>query len=299
VRQFVERDHIVVDGLKHGLAGFAGQVDRPRGTEFTSSFLAEAGWEPNLTAEQFYRRSAERIFGRAAAEDMSKALLKLEENQLYLGYYEYEGGYGILLCCSGTREVNAVYNYYKQKNPYAGPTVAAWQHLIDQAPAFIAKRERSIRLLNEALAHIQAASVKVLPQGRPELEYLVNRTETYRDFFVALNNFRRGIVNFDAAFRHREQLGQERFVAQLEASLATMRSAFDELKATTWKFSQLIDHVSDLAVLYNVNARMILGTDLSLQFLENVVNYHRGKPFLKPVAFERLFLPRPDKGIEK
>ena len=32
----------------------------------------------------------------------AKALLKLEENQLYLGYYEYEGGYGVLLCCSGS-----------------------------------------------------------------------------------------------------------------------------------------------------------------------------------------------------
>ncbi|HEY5914937.1 MAG TPA: alpha-glucuronidase family glycosyl hydrolase [Verrucomicrobiae bacterium] len=299
VRQFVERDHIAVDGFKHGLSGFAGQVDRPRGTEYTSSFLAEAGWEPDLTAERFYRRSAERIFGLAAAEEMTKALLKLEEHQLYLNYYEYEGGYGILLCCSGTREVNAVTMFYRQKNPYAGPTAAAWRHLIEQAPAFIAKREGSIRLLDEALSLMRAASSKVLPQSRPELDYLVNRTESYRDFFAALNNYRRGIVNFDSAFRHRTELKQEEFVAQLESGLATMRGAFEELKAATQKFSLLIDHVSDLAVLYNVNARIILGTDLSLQFLENVVNYHRGKPFLKPVNFERLFPPRPDQGIER
>jgi hypothetical protein len=281
------------------LSGFAGQIDRPRGTEFNSSFLAEAGWEPDLTAEQFYRRSAERIFGNAAAEDMSKALLKLEENQLYLGYYEYEGGYGVLLCCSGTREVNAVYNYYRQKNPYAGPTVPAWQHLIDQAPAFIAKREGSIRLLDQTLDLMKNISPSVLPQGRPELEYLINRTATYRDFFAALNTYRRGLVNFDSAFRHRDQLDHDQFVAQLESSLATMRQGFEELKTATQTFSQLIDHVSDLAVLYQLNARLILGTDLSLQFLENIVNYHRGKPWLKPVAFERLYPPRPDKGIEK
>ena len=37
------------------LTGFAGQVERARGTETNSLFMAEAGWEPNLTAEEFYK----------------------------------------------------------------------------------------------------------------------------------------------------------------------------------------------------------------------------------------------------
>ncbi len=299
VRQFVERDHIFADGLKNGLSGFAGQLDRPRGTEFNSSFLAEATWEPDLTAQQYYQRSAERIFGKAAAPEMTRALLTLEENQLFLDYYAYEGGYGILLCCSGIREVNAAYRYYCQKNPYGGPVAPAWQHLIDQAPAFIAKREGSIRLLDEALVHFKAALPSVLPQARHELEYLINRTQTYRDLFSALNMYRRGIVNFDSAFRHRNEMNQEQFVAQLESSMTTMREAFAQLKLSIENFSRIVDHVSDLAVLYHLNARVVLGTDLSLQFFQNVVNYHRGKQFMTPVDFERLFPRRPDKGVEK
>ncbi len=298
VRQFAEKDRIFVDGVNYGLTGVAGQIDRPRGTEFNSSYLAEACWDPALTPERFYERSAERMFGQAAAADMTAALLKLEENQLYLGYYEYEGGYGVLLCCSGTREVNAVYNYYRQKNPFAGPKVKAWQHLIEQSPAFIAKREGSIRLMDEALAQMRAAALHVLPQGRHELDYLINRTETYRDLFAALNIYRRGIVNFDSAFAHRDNLSEDEFVGQLESSLQTMREGFAQLKAATAKFNQIMDSVSDLAVLYELNSRVILGTDLSLQFLENVVNYHRGKPYMNKVAFERLFPRRPDKGIE-
>lgn len=85
---------------------------------------------------------------------------------------------------------------------------------------------------------------------------------------------------------------------QLESSLAILREGFGGLKAATQKFSRLVDHVSDLAVLYELNARLILGTELSLQFLENVVNYHEGKPFLRTVAFDRLFPRRPDKGEE-
>jgi hypothetical protein len=298
VRQFAEKDRIFVDGAKYGLSGVAGQIDRPRGTEFNSSFLTEAAWDPGLTSERFYRRSAERMFGKEAADPMTRALLKLEENQLYLGYYEYEGGYGVLLCCSGTREVNAVYNYYRQKNPYAGPTVGSWQRLIAQSSAFIAKREGCIRLLNEALAEMQSASAKIPAPSRHEFDYLVNRTESYRDFFAALNLYRRGMVNFDAAFRHRSDLEQKEFVSQLESSLETMRQGFEQLKAATRKFSQLMDHVSDLAVLYELNARLILGTDLSLQVLQNVVNYHQGRPYLNKVDFDRLYPRRPDKGIE-
>src|SRR5262249_19116834 len=150
---------IFVDGVKYGLSGFAGQMNRARGTEFNSSFLAEAAWEPSLTPEQFYHRTAERMFGKEAAEPMHRALMKLEENQAYLGYYEYDGGYGILLCCSGIREVSASYRYSRQKNIYSGPIVRSWKNLITDAPDFIAYREGSIRLLNDALEQMQLASV--------------------------------------------------------------------------------------------------------------------------------------------
>jgi hypothetical protein len=185
--------------------------------------------------------------------------------------------------------VNAVHKYFQQKNPFAGPNVRAWQHLIAQSPAFIAKREGSIRLLNEALELLRSAAPKVAAPSRHELDYLINRTESYRDLFAALNIYRRGMVNFDSAFRHKEQLGEESFAAELESSLVTMRQGFDQLKSATGKFSEIVDHVSDLAVLYELNSRLILGTELSLQFLQNIVNYHTGKPFLTEVPFERLY----------
>jgi hypothetical protein len=288
-RQFTERDHVFTDGVKYGVSGVAGQLERQRGTEFNCNFLAEATWKPELTPDEFYRRSAERMFGREAAGEMTAALLKLDENQLYLGYYEYDGGYGVLLCCSAPREINAVYNYFRQDNPFGGPTVSSWKHLIAETPEFIAKRENSIRLMDEALGHLQTAAGKVAPQGRHELEYIVNRTETYRDLFAGLNTYRRGIVNFDAAFRHKDKLAEQEFVVQLEGSLQTMRGGYEQLKAATRKFSQIVDHVSDLGALYQLNARLLLGTELSLQFLENVVNYHRGKPYMKKVPFERIF----------
>jgi hypothetical protein len=299
VRQYAEKDRIFSDGLQQGISGLAGQIERARGTEFNSSFLARASWEPGLTPEQFYRSESKRIFGNAAAEEMYQAFMKLEENQAWLGYYEYDGGYGVLLCCSGIREVNAAYQYWRQKNPYAGPVMRSWKRLIAGSADAIARREGSITKLNEALAHLRAASQKVAPQAVQELNYMINRTESFRDCLAALNVFRRGMMNFDAAFRLRDQLGEDAFVTQLEASLAMLRGGHEQLQEATRKYRQIIDHVCDLAVLYHLNARVLLGTDLAIQHLENVVNYHRGKPYLRKVPFDHLFPQRPDKGAEE
>ncbi|HTL55287.1 MAG TPA: alpha-glucuronidase family glycosyl hydrolase [Candidatus Limnocylindrales bacterium] len=299
VRQYAEKDRLFSDGLQQGISGVAGQVERARGTEFNSSFLARASWEPSLTPEQYYHDCAERIFGHAAADEIYQAFMKLEENQAWLGYYEYDGGYGVLLCCSGIRELNASYQYWRQKNPYAGPVMRSWRRLIAASADAIARREGSIALLNEALSHLRAASGKVAPGAVHELNYMINRTEAFRDCLAALNVFRRGMMNFDAAFRLRDELTEEAFVTQLEASLAMLRGGHEQLAEATRKYSEIIDHVCDLAVLYHLNARVVLGTDLTIQLIENVVNYHRGKPYLRKVPLDHLFPQRPDKGADE
>ena len=301
VRQYAERDRIFVDGVRHGLAGVAGQMERARGTEFNSSYLAQAAWNPGLTPEAFYRESAERMFGAKALDDMLAALLKLEENQQYLGYYNLDGGYGTLPCCGAIREVRAAYKYWRQKDPFSGPNAGSWTNLMAASAEFIERREGSIRLLNQALGHLQSASGKIAPRGRDEWSYLVNRTETFRDTFAGLNTVRRGYQKFDEAFRTRagREGDRNKFVAQLQEGLATTRAGEFQLRQATEKFSERIDHVSDLAVLYQMNVRLLAGMECALQHLQNVVDYHLGKPYLGEVPFGRLFPMRPDKGSEE
>ena len=301
VRQYAEKDRIFVDGVKHGLSGVAGQMERARGTEFNSSYLSEAAWNPQLTTEVFYRAGAERIFGKDAAQEMYGAMLKLEENQQYLGYYNFDGGYGTLNCCGAVREIRAAYRYSRQRNPYGGPTTAGWTNLVASSPESIGRREGSIHLMNQALDLMKGASSKVAPQGRAELNYMVNRTEVLRDTFAALNTLRRAFSAFDSAFKAKAkaEIQEEEFVARLESSLAAAREAQSQLQAATRKFSEQIDHVSDLAVLYHMNTRLLMGMDYSLQHLQNVVNYHEGKPYLQTVPFDRLFPMRPDRGGEE
>lgn len=292
VRQFAEKDRIFTEGVKHGLTGVAGQLDRARGTEFNSSFLARAAWEPGLTPEKFYRDSAEHMFGQAAAQDMYQAFMKLEENQAFLGYYGFEGGVGLLPCCGSVWEVNAAYQFARQKNPYGGPTVGTWKRLVAAAGNAIERREGSAQLLNEAAGHLRAASPKVPAHAQYELNYLINRTEAFRDSLVAMSNVRRGMVAFDKAFQSRDSTNSQAFHTQLEQSLSTIREGNEQLKQATRNYSEMVDHVSDLAVLYHMNVRLVFGTELIHQFLQDVANYHLGRPYLQKVPFERLYNQR-------
>jgi hypothetical protein len=299
VDQYARKDRVFVDGIKYGLTGVAGQIERVRGTEFNSSFLARAAWEPELTPEEFYADSAMRMFGPSAAPEMTQAFQKLEENQACLDYYEYDGGYGILTCCGGIREVASTYAYSKQRNVYDGPIAAAWKLRIDNATDAITHHERAIVLLDAALAHLRAATTNVAPHGRYELNYLINRTQVFRDALAAVNDFRRGMVEFDDAFARRGQLEHDAFAAKLDASLEVLRRSRAQFESATREYSQIVDHVSDLAVLYNLNSRVLLGTRLALSFLEDVANYHRGEPYLEYVPFERLYPRRPDEGTQE
>jgi hypothetical protein len=300
VRQYSETDRIFVDGVKQGLSGVAGQMERARGTEFNSSYLAEAAWNPQLTTEAFYRNCAEKMFGKPAAADMYNALLKLEENQQFLGYYNFDGGYGTLNCCGAAREIYAAYRYSRQKNPYGGPSTGAWTNMVASTAEFINRREGSIRLLNEALVSLHSAAGKVSPQGESELKYLVNRTEVFRDTLAALNTVRRSFSAFDAAFKAKSKAQDDGkpddFVKPLDDSLAQAKAAQAQLVAAAQKFSERVDHVSDLAVLYHINTRLLMGMDCAVRQLENVVNYYHGKPYLDPVPFDRLFPMRPDRA---
>ena len=62
-----------------------------------------------------------------------------------------------------------------------------------------------------------------------------------------------------------------------------------EMRAATRKYAELIDHPSDLGVLYGLNARGIVGFDIVAGMMRNVVRFHQGKPYLEHVPFEKLY----------
>ncbi|HUZ45264.1 MAG TPA: alpha-glucuronidase family glycosyl hydrolase [Terriglobia bacterium] len=291
VSQFSEKDRIFTDGVKYGLSGYAGQVERARGTETNSLFIAEAGWKPNLTPQEFYKDYSERLFGAAAASDMYEAFMTLEKNQAYIGYGNY--GFSTMNCCGYLPEVNAARLYSQQPDAYDGPTTAAWKRFIMNSPDAIVRYEGSIHLLNQVLGHLRKALPRVAPRGRYELQYLINRTESYRDYMQSLITIRKATLDFDAAFQQKSEISQDQLVSRLNASLQEFELAGQQVRTATGEYAQMMDHPSDLGVLYQLNIRAVLGFKLVLQWMQDVVNFQEGKPYLTHVPWEKLSSPDP------
>jgi hypothetical protein len=215
--------------------------------------------------------------------------MALEENEAYLGYYNY--GYSTMNCCGALDEVRRAYEYSRQDNPFDGPTGKAWKGFILHSPDVIDRFEGSIRLLDNALAGMRAALPNVAPQGKYELGYMINRTESYRDYIQSLITIRKAYLDFDQAFSSKPQIPHEQFVAGLDRSLGEFDLANQQAQSATRHYAEIVDHPSDLGVLYHLNARAVLGFDLTRQWMRNVVNFHKGKSYLDRVPFERLFSP--------
>ena len=102
---------------------------------------------------------------------------------------------------------------------------------------------------------------------------------------------RKSFVAFDKAFRDRASVPHEQFVAELNGALDGFSAANQQVQAATREYTEFMDNPSDLGVLYQLNARAVLGFDLVYQTMRNIVNYHLGKPYLGHVPWERLYSP--------
>ncbi len=291
VRQYSVKDKIFTEGLKHGLVGFAGQIDRVRGTETNSSYLTEAAWSPQLGPEEFYKDYSVRLFGPRAAPAMYRAYMALEDNQEYVAYNSYWYLYTMMNCCTSLPEVHMAHRLFEQPDMFDGPSIPDWKGFITQLPDTIVRFEGSIRYLNKALDAMRAALPDVAPQGDYELRYMINRTQSYRDYIAALVTMRRAYLTFDKAFQDRSKLSHEQFVAELTKAVEGFSEANRQVQAATREYTEFMDNPSDLGVLYHLNARAVLGFDLVLQTMQNILNYHTGKPYLLHVPWERLFSP--------
>ncbi len=63
--------------------------------------------------------------------------------------------------------------------------------------------------------------------------------------------------------------------------------------ATARKWSELVDHPSDLGVLYRIDTFMVTGTQLTVDLMQNVDNFYHGRNYVKPVDFNKVYVNWP------
>lgn len=279
------QDRILQGSAENGVAGFAGQLNRPRGTEQNYLYLAEGAYDPKLTPQEFYAGYARRLFGEAAAPLLEKAFAVLEANEEYLGWTQ-KGNFG---CCGPITEVSMAHRLYQQPNPFDGPK--DWSGFIKRSRDTNRYFAQAADNLQEALDLMKAAQPLVAPHGREELHYLMNKTESYRLLLQTLVTARRGYIEFGETFAAYKAgtIDRAELVRRLDDSLALFDEARNMGLRTTETFALVIDHPSDMGVLYRANLFLVTGLDLAEQTMRNIVNYHHGREYTKLVAWDKIY----------
>jgi hypothetical protein len=283
------QDRILAGSVENGVAGFAGQLNRPRGTEQNYRYLAEGAYNPQLTPQEFYAGYARRLFGEAAAPEMVKAFAVLEANEEYLGWSQ-GGSFG---CCGPIGEVSMAHRLYLQQNPFDGPK--DWDRFTKGSRELIPQLAKAAENLQQALNIMQAAQPKVAPHGQEELHYLVNKTESYRLLLLTLVTARQAYVQFADAFSAYKAgtIDRAELVRRLDASMSLFHDARLRGRQTTEKFAEVIDHPSDMGVLYRAILFLVTGLELVEQTMQDIVNYHHGKTYTQPVAWDKIYYDFP------
>ena len=88
---------------------------------------------------------------------------------------------------------------------------------------------------------MKAAQPKTAVQGKYELAYMMNRTESYRDYIKSLIAMRHAYVTFYDAFADKGHVSHEQFVAELEKSMSQFDEGNQLAQTATRKYAELVD----------------------------------------------------------
>jgi hypothetical protein len=284
-------DRMLEGALENHVTGQAPLGDRFRGEDHLAKYLSVGTWNPHLTPEQFYRSYASRIFGEKAAEPMFQAFMALEDKEGAGGYHANKPT--DMACCGPPTELRIAQKYAAQPNPYDGPTFKGWKEFVETIPHRVEIFGEEIQLEEKALAYMKAAEGSVPAGSQQELLYLENKTQAYTkmlEFFVELD---KAYAQFDRAFLFDPRTQRDEFLKHLGESLQQFQRAHVLARSSARTFSEVIDNVSDVGVLWRLNTYGVAGTQQLAKFVENIDNYHHGRPYLNRVEWEKVFVQIP------
>jgi hypothetical protein len=284
-------DRMLEGALENHVTGQAPLGDRFRGEDHLAKYLADGTWNPHLTPDQFYHDYARRIFGERAEDHMFQAFMALEDKEGLGGYHANKPSE--MACCGPPIELRIAQKYAAQPDPYDGPTFKGWREFVETIPHRIEVFSEEIDLEEKALAHMKSAESFVPAGSRNELLYLENKTQAYTQmlrFFVAVDD---AYAEWDRAFALDPLAQREEFLKRLQTSLQQFQNAHVLARSSARTFSQLVDNVSDLGVLWRLNTYGVAGTEQLAKFMQNINSYHHGRPYLNRVEWEKVFIQFP------
>jgi hypothetical protein len=276
------KDGFVTSSRVNGTSGLMIQTTHIRGNEHSTKYLAEGMWGGSAAPDKFYRRYVERVFGAAAAPAITEAFALLEQNDEFLG---------------GRGQSNMPWNMVPQQiwimqtfkdfaRPFHG--VPFDKSFVDTCLERNAMFKPAISRLAQALGLLSAGLAAATETGRAGLSYVIARTKGYRTHLQAL-------VGLGELYRRYYDLFSplpgdlDALRASLGALVKSAGGIEEKTRESAVYFADCVEHTTDLALLWMVSHKMVLGSQCLRQFLANIQAFYDGREYWQPVDWDKLF----------
>jgi hypothetical protein len=228
-----DHDEVISGGVRHGVTGVLGQLNKARGAEQSAQYIAEGAWNPQINCRSFYERYLGRLYGPEARETLLKAFLLLEENEKTLGWHGRRGLFSTW--CAGCRMGVALrsVNLKDEKLKLDRQELERAVGAAEGDRAFWDGRAAHCR---QALELMRQARPKVPAGSREELDYVIYKAESFITVFEELSAADEAKAAFDRALLARsdgkaDEVGEQfqKCQAALERAGRLVRQAAEQM----------------------------------------------------------------------
>ena len=294
-------DRFLAMSQQVGVSGVVPQIGKTRGAEHNAKYIAEGCWNPGQSVDEFYSHYAENTFGQRAKQTMSRAMQLLDAQELSLGLYvnAQEAGH---ICFQGmgnffnyidSRDIGWLKWYRQQRDPATGLDWLSLKGSEQQVQAhFRGLRYRhdqfaqSIIRLQHIVELLLHAKSEVSTGALHELVYLIAKTEAYILHLRTCCALMEGILKLEAGYAAKRKGEFSLMMERFADSQFAFAQAYASATQTAAKSASFIDHPSEQHILFRYNVRQLLPIREFQTFIANVVNFHQGQPYWRPVHWE-------------
>jgi hypothetical protein len=267
-----DSDKVISDGVRYGLSGVLGQLNKARGAEQSAQYIAEGAWNPAIDCQSFYRRYLDRLYGPEALNLVLSAFILLEENERTLGW---RGRRGLMSTWCATCRMGAGLRSVNFRDEKLMIDRAELDKAISAAAAERTFWDGRAVHCGQALELLRQARPKVPADSREELDYVIYKTENFVTVFQELAAVQEAKAAFDRALLARSDGSPGEAGKQLEQC----RTALDRAgRLVRQAAEQMIPYAridpTERHILWIFN-KAIPSHDTAQRYLADVVAVHK------------------------
>ena len=285
-----DRDRIVTGAQAAGLAGIIGQLDKERGVECSTRFLADGCWNPEQNAESFYARYLPRLYGENATPPMLEAYRLLEaaerdlvwwgRSEIFVSFHDFSpctlrtdvelrDGRPDVDRAELERAINAPWDdgsfWYWRRTAVGG------EHERDRALRPDALWQRRARQYRAVVDLLRQARPKVPAGSLAELDYVIFKTESFACYFDVLEACEEARIELDRTWLARLDGDEAAETDRLERCRAALDRAERGARAVAGQMIAYADDKTERHLLFRFNQNVIASIEAGRAFVEELI----------------------------